>query len=359
MRVAGELARMADLKHLLPCAARHHPETRRTGLADRIARRRASTESLRSNDSWGRWEESAHQADELVDELVAMLMTSLLRQEGLDAGVFDLAESLLGELTALAGVPPVALGQTQRLESINHTNASVQLRFPGARVWDLPFLAHEFGHYLRPRLPHLEPELADRRPLDDIATSVAAAGGDRAEAHTDELLADAVATVCGGPTYPLACLCLRVPGPPAAARASSTHPSWLDRVATMRAVLDALSTRTGHRRYRTMREDLIDPLAVTVCGALPPTPPPAAELADRTVRVLLEHRPGLVYGDADAAISAANSLARGASAATGTRVTALLDGAWRWRLEHLAADSDDADRVATLVTAHRTNGGRA
>jgi hypothetical protein len=358
MRVAGEQARMDDLERLLQYAAAGHAESDRTALADRIAGRVAQVARLQEGeDGWTQWQDCAGDADLLVDELVALLMTRLLRLQGLDSGTFDAAEALLGELTGRAGLPKLILGQTQELESLDHTRASVALRFPGSRAWDLPFLGHEFGHHAVAKLPHIEPSLRDKRPLVDVAAAVAGLlggsgkPGDRAWAHANELLADAVATVCCGPTYPVACLCLRVPSAQQASRSSATHPAWKDRMATMRVVLDALTQKTGRDRYRSQRSALVDPLVEALFDQVPPTSPAAAEAGERTVATILRHRKGLVYSGGDAAIQVAEGLKnRDGQPPAGATVVAVLDGAWRWRLVRTSGEEDDA--VATLVVTY-------
>lgn len=351
MRVAGERARMQDLQRLLPDGA--VDEGRRTGLADRISGRVGWIAELSGDDdAWATWNDGQRDADLLVDEVVALALTRLLRDSGVDAGVFHAAEAFLAELVGAAGIPGVVLGQTQEFESVDHTRASVALRFPGSRVWDLPFLAHELGHHAVRQLPHIEPALKDRRPLAEVVTEVRDSlvqlgqPAGRADAHANELVADALATICCGPTYPIACLCLRVPVDGRGTRASETHPSWADRVAAMGLVLDELSDTTGLTRYRQQRSDLLDPLAAEVLRSHPVASPAAAQVAERTVAGVSRHRPGLVYGDADRGIDVADWLRqRKPSPPPGATVVSVLDGAWRWRL----AREGPEDEVAGLV----------
>ena len=286
-------------------------------------------------------------------------MTRLLRTSGLDEGTFDAAEALLDELVGLAGIPALVLGQTQHLESIDHSRASVAMRFPGARVWDLPFLAHEFGHHATAHLPNIAPELADRRPLQDTAAALAknlTATGEpttRAQAHADELLADAVATICCGHVYPVACLCLRVPVP-GANQARDSHPAWTTRIALTRAVLDALSEEEGLPRYGVMRADVVDPIAEAVLDEVPAAAHAVLDAARRAVRDVRRHRPGLVHRSADVAIAVAKALdAQDPTPPPQATVTTIIDGAWRWRLArtHSTGDEAVAARVADYCRA--------
>jgi hypothetical protein len=252
-------------------------------------------------------------------------------------------------------VPRLVLGHSQLVESLDYTGAKVSIRFPGARIWDIPILAHEFGHHALRELPHIEPLLRDKRPLSQLAAEGTAAlvetglTPERASSHAEEHLADCVATACCGPTYPIACLVLRVPPGADAGRASRTHPAWRDRIAMMRRVLDELTTCTGHARHRQQRESVIDPLVFSVLGSIPELPPASEVLAQQSVQRLHKHCPQLIYAEADLAILVADGLAsQHPEPPEKATVRSVLHGAWRWRLAH-AGPSDHASVAAAAV----------
>lgn len=349
-RIASGRARLADLKHLLAFV----PEQRTADLRVRIDKQDGDVVARTSGeDGWRELDEAATDTSRLIDEVLALVMTGLLREEGVDAGVFDTAERLLAHLVKTADVPGIALGHTQELESIDPSRGTVALRFPGGRVWDLPILCHEFGHHAIAHLKHIEPELGDLRPLRKLLPDK---GSGRDRSHIEELVADAIATTCAGPTYPIACLCLRVPDARGAARATDSHPSWCTRVALMREVLDALSVQTRKPRYRSIRETMIDPIVQALLGKVPAAGQREIELAERTVTTIAKHRPELIYTDGDVAITVAERLVDGAAPPAGATPLAVLDGAWRWRLDHL---DDNPDNVAGLVVRYcaRASGG--
>src|SRR5262249_51845428 len=130
-------------------------------------------ELLTAADSWESWTDTAADADALVGETISLLVTRLIRTQGLDGGVFDAAEAFLAELSSRADVPLTVLGQTQELESIDHVRNSVSVRFPGSRIWELSFLGHEFGHHATNHIGHIEPALSEKRPLLDASAAVA------------------------------------------------------------------------------------------------------------------------------------------------------------------------------------------
>lgn len=348
MRVVSEKLRMDDLKHLAGIATEGEEPANRARFEGRISGRLAwAAEVVHNSDSWQAWVDGAADADFLVDELVSLLMTRLLRASGLDSGTFQAAEKLVAELTSLTGVPRLVLGHTQESESMDYTRAKVSLRFPGSRVWDLPIVSHEFGHHAVKELPNIEPALRANRPLVQLSTVVVEAlgdervGADRAERHAQEFLADCVATIACGPTYPIACLCLRVPRGKDAASATPSHPSWRDRVGVMREVLDALTDQTSQGRYTEQRRTVVDLLAAKLFDDLPGPGGAGEEAARGTVKRVLQHCPDLVYRDADKAIEVAERLGRGqAEPPPGASVRAVLDGAWRWRLAQPSRTND-------------------
>jgi hypothetical protein len=163
----------------------------------------------------------------------------------------------------------------------------------------------------------------------------------------EELVADAIATVCSGHTYALACLCLRAPDGRTASTARGVHPSWRDRVATMCATLDALSDTLRRARFRLMRQTWIDPISTALFGEPPAPSAIAADVAQQTVETLRTHRPGLVYLGGDAAADTGTHLAGSDPHPPGSAtVPAVLDAAWAWRIQH---PGEDEHPVAALA----------
>ena len=357
LRLSAELSRLDDVRAMLPLAI--SPETpQATGLSNRLAAATSSVREVRAEavqdarSAWQTWSEQAKDADPLIGEVVSMLMTRLLRESQLDRGVFAAAEALLTELTKAAGVSRVVISQTQDVESVDHLRSAVSMRFPGARVWGLPILVHEFGHHLVAHLKHREPALADQRPLQDVVDRAARMASDSSTglSHAHELVADAVATVVLGPTYPVACLCLRVPSSidRSASPRSATHPSWNRRIATTRAVLEELTTQSGQARFSSQGSAIVDPLTTTVLGTSTAADDVVILVAEGVVKAIRKHRPGLAYNGADAAIVLADRLSAGCSdGIEAVTVTTILDAAWRWRLAH--ADRDESEVAETIV----------
>jgi hypothetical protein len=350
MRIIGEQARMEDLVSMLPLATQGQDDSNRDRYRTRINDRLSWMADVNHDaDGWQGWVDGASDADVLVDELVALSMTQLLRSHGLDSGTFDAGESLVAELVDSAGLPTLVLGHTQLMEALDHTKATVSMRFPGSRIWDVAILGHEFGHHAVQELPHREPVHRAKRPLSELSATISQQLSEegtkswRTASHAEELLADCVAAAVCGPTYVIACLTLRVPPGVSAATESDTHPPWRCRVAAMREVLDALTEHTRLGRYRQQRESVIDPLASAILGSLP-TPSAAAESAAyETVKRLRRHCPQLIYGEANLAIEVAERLTnRDPQPPDHATIRSVLDGAWRWRLARATRQQDPA-----------------
>jgi len=362
MRAAREQARLDDLDRLLCHAVPEAGELQgrlRTSLeqchrpVDQFAKRIGEGAADLAPPG------SGVEVNSLVNEVVALLLTRLLRERGMDSDAFDVAEALLSELTALAAVPTLVLGHSQDREQHDCIHGRADLRFPGSRVWDVPFLAHEFGHHAVAHLPDRRPELRDRRPLrdsvrdrlrDQLARQEWPLAASASE-HADELVADAVATVCCGPAYVVATLCLRVPEEPEASVPRPSHPAWRDRVAVMRETLNELTRQTCLGRYAAQREDPVDLLAVAVLGQPPEARGVYRDAARQTVEKILAHRKDLVYRDGDAAIDVQERLGqRKENPPERATVAAVLDGGWRWRLAHPARTEDNT--TARLIAQY-------
>jgi hypothetical protein len=284
-------------------------------------------------------------------EVYSYVAGTLLRRDGLDQGTGKAADLLLDELAEHAGLANrlvTSLSFTAEEETLNRMTNLVRLRFPGAGVWDLPVVAHEFGHYVMRELPHVMD--SDSRPIMELVSTLAA--NDSAQ-HIEELFADVCATYALGPAYPLSCAGLRVPHGDLDAQCK-THPAWRYRISAMIETLRWIAEQAGTRGIA------IDRWVQPVWDALSDGPAPAAGSADglkyqvhRMTGELRRHAGGLQYDMGDNAYVVAAELTKHLDEVrlpVGCTVAHVLDGVWRWRLDHPGKDSvTELAQVSAIV----------
>jgi hypothetical protein len=134
----------------------------------------------------------------LLDECVSLLQGTMDRQAGLDDGICDIADALLEHLCHLADAAWrrfTVLGS----EYLTERTGVVRVRFPAASIWDLPLIAHEFGHVIEPSIIAVNDDgtrfevLA--RFLGETSTSA------QKQAFLREHYADIMATYAVGPMF--------------------------------------------------------------------------------------------------------------------------------------------------------------
>lgn len=105
----------------------------------------------------------------LLRECLAFLQGALLRSAGMDGGVCELADHLLGELRARTEIPWSRLTILAEGELIELSTEIVRLRFPQVGVWRLPLMAHEFGHLVVSELEAPDANgLTKHKPLEQF-----------------------------------------------------------------------------------------------------------------------------------------------------------------------------------------------
>lgn len=101
--------------------------------------------------TWDSFQNTQRKCQALFGESLAFLEGSLLRKVGLDLGMCELADSLLGELSSMTD------GSYRRFtipacgEFLSNMTDIIRVRFPEQPefgIWNLPITAHEYGHFL-------------------------------------------------------------------------------------------------------------------------------------------------------------------------------------------------------------------
>jgi hypothetical protein len=173
-----------------------------TAIADGLIDCRGKLKEARSKDSegrpaeaWGLYAEARALAEPLFGEILAFRVGALMRAEGLDDGLFPIADALIWELRSTSFTwPPIAV--LAESEYLGSRARIIRLRFPAASIWHLPTAAHEFGHLVASELAHPSfAELAGSKGNDVTLL--------------EEYFADVFATYALGPAFACTMLLLR------------------------------------------------------------------------------------------------------------------------------------------------------
>lgn len=199
-----------------------------------------------------RLENLANQAtatDRVVREAFALAAGVLARSQGLDGGACAEADSLIAELADVVDhslARPTVPGDTEFL----HRAADViRRRLPDHGVWDLPVMAHEFGHVLAKHLHVYDP--ANDQVLE-LGEDVLGGWPECSPIQAEELFCDLLACYATGPSYACTLLVHRL-NPVATAAPDKTvpHPPDAVRAAVVLHTLTLLTrSERSDGRYR-------------------------------------------------------------------------------------------------------------
>jgi hypothetical protein len=218
-------------------------------LRKRVA---ATSEDRVLAEHWARFLGRRDRINELIAECLDFRVGELTRQAGLDQGLCAVADSLLDSFSATAEVYWNRLSLLDNAESFRGLSQIVRVRFP-ASIWDLPLVAHEYGHFLCLQLDKKDfygnstfpfQDLLKRESGDDTFT-------EREENHLKELFCDAFATYALGPAFAYTQVYRRF-DPAQRTEGSYTHPGDDARVRLILKVLEKVdATRNRFSRQYT------------------------------------------------------------------------------------------------------------
>jgi hypothetical protein len=164
----------------------------------------------------------------VASECLALALGSLARFHKLDGGACEQADLFIRELAGRVNEgfarPTVPGGE----ELLHQAADVIRRRVPDNGLWDLPIMAHEFGHLVASGLKIYD-GVGDTA-LEPIKAFLEGFTGRRRQQVT-ELCCDVFATFALGPSYPCTLvLCRLDPTAPAVAKEDDTHPGPASRV---------------------------------------------------------------------------------------------------------------------------------
>lgn len=171
---------------------------------------------------WDLFRSAQRTCQPLMEESLAVLEGALARSARLDDGICNVADRLIAEIGKLAENDWNRFTIPSEGELYTNIADVIRVRFPSAGIWDLPVVAHEYGHFVSKRLSEEDPTGAIRHPFQDYLVAKNAAPDSRIWHHLNEFFADAFAAYAVGPAYALTALLLRFD---ASDEDGDTHPS--------------------------------------------------------------------------------------------------------------------------------------
>lgn len=199
--------------------------------------------------SFGDLAELQKSTDRVAGEGLALTMGMLTRAAGLDDGRCEQADLFVGELAARVDRRLARMSVPGDGDSVHRATDVIRRRVPDDGLWDLPVMAHEFGHLVAGGSSSWDPG------ADVITAPVAAAlqgleGAARAQ--EEELFCDLFAAYTIGPSF----LCTQVfhrldPWASAVARRDASHPGDPTRVHAVLVLLDKMRGRMSPHHFDT------------------------------------------------------------------------------------------------------------
>lgn len=325
-------------------------------VANEVARLRERLETLPDGQGqpWAALAELERLTQLLASETLAVVGGISMRVRGLDSEAGELPEALLAAVAGSMALGYEFITVPSGSEFIDVMSDVIRVRYPGAGVWDLPVVLHEFGHFLVGHLPRsAEPSVS---AIIDRERSASPRRG----YFADELWADTFAAYVGGPAYAFSAMA-RFDVVGAAEDAPPSHPSAMKRVAAIRLTLG--HSQTAWQRRRRAAGSLEVPIASAedlwrnrLRAAGVATEPDATdrtyaeELAGQFIGILDRDWPRIRYDDTRRAAAIRQGLDDGQpELPRDAGLIDVLNGGW-WARRNAEAEFGDADVITEQVS---------
>jgi hypothetical protein len=177
----------------------------------------------------------------LFREYLALIEGAMVRSAGLDNSVCQIADALLNHLSHRADIYWGRFTILAGEEFFADMAEVIRIRFPETSIWNLPVAAHEFGHFIGPKLEVREPDGSSRHPFQ-VLLERESRQGSRYWSYMHEYFADLFATYSLGPAY--ACTCLLLRFDPRAVDGEQ-HPNTAQRAYLILRTLDKMNVASG------------------------------------------------------------------------------------------------------------------
>jgi len=178
-------------------------------------------------------------------ECLALLQGSLVRKYGLDDGICRIADALVYDIEYRLSLSWGRFTILAEEEFINEMAMIIRIYFPDVSIWNLPVVAHEFGHFVGPELKvKTGYGYAHHHPIGELLDEGKV--GEMSSLFLHEHFADHFATYVLGPCYAFSCVLLRF-NPLNASMNHTYHPSDNKRVYWILELLKKMDEAEGSK----------------------------------------------------------------------------------------------------------------
>ena len=210
-------------------------------------------------EQWGRFSVIRSACRPLFRECLALIEGTSTRRAGMDRGLCAIADALLDDLSHRSDIPWGRFTILDTGESFGEMAEIIRLRFPQTTLWDLPVVAHEFGHFLAPRIRR-RGSGRNGSPFQERLTTI---DDSQERVFLHENFADVAATVALGLAWALTELLLRLDpfdcrDDDARRDPRSRHPPDADRAQLILATLRAVDDPMSEGPYSKIADELAD-----------------------------------------------------------------------------------------------------
>jgi hypothetical protein len=177
--------------------------------------------------------------DRVTSECLALALGALARQFELDDGACDEADLFIRDLASRIDGRFARPTVPSDAEHLHRAADVIRRRVPDLGLWDLPVMAHEFGHLVASGLTAYD-AIGDQvlRPVESLLDRFA----DSRRQQVTELFCDVFATFSLGPSYPCSLVMHRLdPTARAVAPDAASHPGDAARVEGCLRTLERMS----------------------------------------------------------------------------------------------------------------------
>lgn len=197
--------------------------------------------TLQLEQSWSSFKNVREESRNILKECLAFIEGALLRHEGIDDGICQIADSLLLYLSNKADIKWNRITLMAETEFFAEMTEIIRMRFPETSIWNLPIACHELGHFTgESKFNSLLKEILQSEPKSQQKTGELG--------MLKEQFADLFAVYTIGPAFACTCIFLHF-NPDTADLDGKDHPSDAKRVYFILKALEKMDEPDFMRPY--------------------------------------------------------------------------------------------------------------